>query len=1215
MRGFITTLIAIFILIANCYSKDIIIKVNGLVDYNYEPVANANIKLSVGGTIMEESKSTDAGSFSFILQPGKTYIITVIKEGFVAKMLQFDTHMPDDIGGEWVIEFAVGLFKPCPGTNLSILSKPVSKVVFNDSEKGFYPDEGYAQQVSRKFEEAELNNRDCWIEKYDQLINDGDDAYSDMKYSQAKSMFQEALEIFPDERYPTRQLEKIEEKLKEMEANDKLYAEAIQNADEKALAKEFIPAITLYKKALIFKPGDAYAEQQINTIQNKIEQQEQAQAAESLANQEQARQQEQRLDELINSGEAYMVEGDYNAARKAFSEALSLQPGNGYLESRVDKAESALAQQKEQLAQQEQLLADKQALEKQKDEKFNAAMAKADNLFNIKNYKEALIAYNQAVSIKPASETAQMKRAEVQEIISRNKALMAEKKKQREAYDMFIKQADALFANQEYTNARIAYQQAADIDAQNTYPPLQIKKIDDILADKKAAKAEERALEQEFDKLLTQGEQYLKENKAAEAVRNFKNALSIKNNDGYTLALLTKAEKMLEEQNKLADIEQQRKSNQAEYQQAVNNGDNLLTLKEYNEAISFYNQAISLKPGDEYAISQKSKAENLIQEMKLQSEYQGVITSADAMLKNEDYTTAKNLYANALKIKSNDPYAMAKINEINSILENRQKAAMMKEQNEKKFKQLIAEADNKMSAKEYQLALSLYDNALLINPEADYPKQQKEFINRELAKRTQEKAREQQFNAFLSAGEQHLEGENASDAIKSFEQALSIRNADGYTLALLAKAKKMLEDQKELASLEKEREAKLAEYQKAVDNGDNLLALKEYNEAVSFYNQALRIKPGDEYANGQKNKALNLIEQDKKLSEYQGIITSADAMFKSRNYPTAKDLYANALKIKSNDPYAKDKINEINTILENNRQYNELITKADANMSAQQYNEALAIYEEALSIKPEEQYPANQKMKIQDQLSLLAKNAAYQEKINDATKAYKASEYLKAKQLYTEAIEIKPGDEFAKSKIQEINTLLARLKQDEAEKNALAAEKARKQREYQSLIAQADKKYKDAYYQEAKNLYRDALSIKEYEPYPIARIKKIDETLALLGRGNQSETKKQGAPDNEGRKSSELIEIKFASNKELEDYLEKLKLDYPPGVTQEVYKNAKSTTNRFVIIRADEVFEIREVKHSWGGIDYFRNGKPITMGYFRQQTEVREGEYFKKINK
>ena len=69
---------------------------------------------------------------------------------------------------------------------------------------------------------------------------------------------------------------------------------------------------------------------------------------------------------------------------------------------------------------------------------------------------------------------------------------------------------------------------------------------------------------------------------------------------------------------------------------------------------------------------------------------------------------------------------------------------------------------------------------------------------------------------------------------------------------------------------------------------------------------------------------------------------------------------------------------------------------------------------------------------------------------------------------------------------------------------------------------------------------------------------------------------------------------------------------YPAGITCEIYKEKNRTVTRYIVVRENQATDYREVRYNWGGIDYFRNDKPITQLYFNSQVKAREGEYYSK---
>src|SRR5690606_17831232 len=132
---------------------------------------------------------------------------------------------------------------------------------------------------------------------------------------------------------------------------------------------------------------------------------------------------------------------------------------------------------KDKLAEIEKILADiakKKAAEeaammaeKEKDEKYNAAIAAADNALNAKNYDEAKSKYNEALGVKPNEQYPQNKLNEIEAILAdlANKkaaeeaAMMAEKEKD-EKYNSIIALADKAFNEQSYETAKTKYNEA-----------------------------------------------------------------------------------------------------------------------------------------------------------------------------------------------------------------------------------------------------------------------------------------------------------------------------------------------------------------------------------------------------------------------------------------------------------------------------------------------------------------------------------------------------------------------------------------------------------------------------------------------------------------------------------------------------------------------------------------------------------------------------------
>lgn len=113
-----------------------------------------------------------------------------------------------------------------------------------------------------------------------------------------------------------------------------------------------------------------------------------------------------------------------------------------------------------------------------------------------------------------------------------------------------------------------------------------------------------------------------------------------------------------------------------------------------------------------------------------------------------------------------------------------------------------------------------------------------------------------------------------------------------------------------------------AEYDKAIADADALFENNDYVGAKLEYAKALKILPKEEYPKSQLSKIEGFLTEmaKKKAIEdekiYNGLIEKADKLFADKNLQVAKEVYKNASDIKIAEAYPKNRIAEINKILE-----------------------------------------------------------------------------------------------------------------------------------------------------------------------------------------------------------------------------------------------------------------------------------------------------------
>jgi tetratricopeptide (TPR) repeat protein len=153
-------------------------------------------------------------------------------------------------------------------------------------------------------------------------------------------------------------------------------------------------------------------------------------------------------------------------------------------------------------------------------------------------------------------------------------------------------------------------------------------------------------------------------------------------------------------------------------------------------------------------------------------------------------------------------------------------------------------------------------------------------------------------------------------------------------------------------------------------------------------------------------------------ANYNTIIKNADALFTAKKYEEALTQYEAAVKIKPTEKHPNDRLIEIDGILKAAKsanlansqldgEYKALIASADGLRDQKKYPEAIARYQEALS-KKQEQYPKDEIAKAELAIETAKKDAETAVKYDAAMKAgdgfYGQKSWMAAKDKYKEAL-------------------------------------------------------------------------------------------------------------------------------------------------------------------------------------------------------------------
>ena len=587
------------------------------------------------------------------------------------------------------------------------------------------------------------------------------------------------------------------------------------------------------------------------------------------------------------------------------------------------------------------------------------------------------------------------------------------------------------------------------------------------------------------------------------SLKLYKDALSIKPLEIEPKSKISKIEELLTEQ----------KLQQKEFLELVSKGDENVSSENYDLAIDSYIKALDINANDASVITKlentRKLKEDLANAKKIEEEkeanFNALISSAESLFQKENWQAAKDKYNDALNLKPNENLATSQIKVINGkIAELKAKEDKLKEAQEK-YMSKMTEANSAYEAKDFDTALSLYNEAKELKPNEDEPQVQ---INKIKDAQNLQASNEAAFSKLEKQGDVALAGELFEDAIIFFENALKIKSSS----VIDEKIRKAKQQRKDKTAQINEAKLKEEKYQTAIKAANIFYDTEKWDDALLKYEEAVVLKSEEIYPENRinaikikleeikaKNEADNLLD-----TEYNTLITEANSLFDADKLKEARSKYSAALEKKSGEKYPIDRIEFINSTLVKQAANKVIEDKylAELNMAKELFNNkkyeaALSKYNLASEIKSDEQEPKNQiiviNKLINDQKNSDQLEAEYEKLMAEGAALLANNDLTTALDRYKKALAVKENDAEAISKISKVNTLIS---------NEQASEL--KQKKFDELVKKAKISFNAQNYQDAKLNYTKAIAVLPDATIE-AEIKVIDDLIAK----NQSDVEQQ----------------------------------------------------------------------------------------------------------
>ena len=522
-----------------------------------------------------------------------------------------------------------------------------------------------------------------------------------------------------------------------------------------------------------------------------------------------------------------------------------------------------------------------------------------------------------------------------------------------------------------------------------------------------------------------------------------------------------------------------------QYQQTLARADQSFTGKLYPKAKTDYEAALAMRPGESYPETRIASIDSIpgaIAAAKaLDDQYRAAIVKADQLLAAKTYDQARVEYVKAGNLKPEEEYPRTRIGEIDRMLADAAARKALDDQ----YAGLIAKADQQMADKQYETARATYQEASGLKPSEAYPKTKITAIDKLLEEIALQKRLNEQYTAAIRKGDSLFGAKLFEQAKAEFVTASNLKPTETYPKTKISEVDGFIA----AATKSKELDNR---YRSAVQNADKLFAEKQYDLAVTAYQEAGKIKPAEQYPQDQLkaiSAKLKELALQKELDEkYTATINRGDQNFTKSSYDQALVEYENALKLKPQEKYPADKIAEINGILEEikirENHYNTTLLTADGLLAQKKYEEARTAYQNALTIKPDATYPKEKLLVISKALEeLLGKQKLYENLLTSGDGQILDKDFIRAKETFTQAQTLFPEEKYPKDRL---NFITYRLD------SIFRANKAL----YDKAVANGDRYYTGFEFDKAIDAFTQASELLPGENYPREMIVKIRRTIA-----------------------------------------------------------------------------------------------------------------------
>jgi len=862
------------------------------------------------------------------------------------------------------------------------------------------------------------------------IITSANEKFTEKDYISAKTYYEMALRIKEDDAFSKQRLSETIELIQKQLETQGVFYRYLDQGDQLNREGKLEDALFFYNKALEIFPADKYTLAQADKINKTLEE---------------AANRKQNYNQSMELGDQLLLSQKYEEALVQFNQASTIFADESLPKEKIESTKKLLE------------------LQKQKEVSFQQFITEANNQISRKNYQDAIKNLLEALAIIPDD-------AKTTALLEETRQLLDKSNLYKEA----LAKADDAYEKKLFEQSITLYQNALEIWPNQPYPADMILRINQSLNSEKYLK--EVALKE----YLAQANTFYANQQFEDALQAYNKVLEIDPEHKQAGDRLTEISFIIS-QNKA------KQQNEILFAQFITTGDSAMSAGKYEEALADYQEALNIKPDNSDVKIKINNVESLLNKAQALLEkaaaYERIITEADMLLSQNELNNARQRYESAIQIDNTQTYPVDQIKKVDLMLVDQAE----KNKANLKYNELIASALKHFEARNLNEARSEYVKASEFKPEDETPHQQIIIIDRMLADEVLSRAKDEQYNNLLDMASSAFDVNNFELAIGKYEEASLLKPEESLPKEKIEQIKLLLNEKLTLAQKEKE-------FSELILLADSQFENKNYEASLENYRIALGIfidrqHPSDRIQ--QIDQIFKEIAAAQALDEnYNKLISNADDLFASAEYPKAQTIYNEAIVLKPDEIYPKNQLDKINVIMSDMVKevellgvYNEHIAQADQLFNTKSYDQSKERYEKALQLRPEENYPKEQLLLIDESLKLIAEAKAIESRIDklraEGDNYFGNKKYTDANAAFDQILLLDPDNSHAQAKKAEIALALASLAREN-------------QQRYDEAIADAEKNVGLKEYKLAVVSYKTALGYKPDDTFANTRISQVE---------------------------------------------------------------------------------------------------------------------------